>query len=558
MNAERLLAIYDRVVDVPEAVPRLRRLIINLAVRGKLVQQDPADEPALDLLERISVEKSRRVKDFGIKGQAATIYPSPNTPFVLPKTWAWISLGTAFFYDVGVKRRPETLESSYWLLELEDIEKDSGKLIKRVSTAERTSKSTKSEFQPGDILYGKLRPYLNKVLVADEPGYSTTEIVAIRPYLPLCPSYCALALRRSDFVEYVTTLGQGTKMPRLRTKDAMAAPFPLAPLAEQHRIVAKVDELMALCDELETNGGTREETRNRLTKASFGRLINPETGGTNFRSSAKFTIKVLPALTNSPDQIKYLRQSILDLAVRGKLVQQDPADEPASELLERITSEKKRLIATGRSRKRGYPSSRNVVQPPFLLPRTWAWARIADIGLLSPRNNACDDHLASFVPMPLIPTEWGASNTHESRPWGEIKKGYTHFAEGDVGLAKITPCFENGKSVVFQNLIGGLGSGTTELHVVRPVIMSANYILLFLKSSIFIETGISKMTGTAGQKRVPKEYFVNSPFPLAPLAEQHRIVAKVDELMALCDQIEANLTTANTARFQLLEAIISV
>lgn len=160
--------------------------------------------------------------------------------------------------------------------------------------------------------------------------------------------------------------------------------------------------------------------------------------------------------------------------------------------------------------------------------------------------------------MPLIAAEYGVANGLEARPWGEIKKGYTHFAEGDVGLAKITPCFENGKSTVFRGLIGGIGAGTTELHIVRPLFVDADYILLFLKCPHFIETGIPKMTGTAGQKRVPTEYFTSSPFPLPPLAEQQRIVAKVDELMALCDQLEQaragreavrdRLTTASLAR----------
>ncbi|MDL5051785.1 restriction endonuclease subunit S [Oscillatoria amoena NRMC-F 0135] len=122
---------------------------------------------------------------------------------------------------------------------------------------------------------------------------------------------------------------------------------------------------------------------------------------------------------------------------------------------------------------------------------------------------------------------------------GEIKSGYTHFAEGDVALAKITPCFENGKSTVFRGLTGAFGAGTTELHVVRPITVLAEYILIFLKSPHFINAGIPKMTGTAGQKRVPSEYFAHSPFPLPPLAEQQRIIARVDELMALCDQLEA-------------------
>jgi type I restriction enzyme S subunit len=159
--------------------------------------------------------------------------------------------------------------------------------------------------------------------------------------------------------------------------------------------------------------------------------------------------------------------------------------------------------------------------------------------------------------MPLIPAEYGVAHEQEVRAWGEIKKGYTHFAEGDVGLAKITPCFENGKSTIFRNLAGGIGAGTTELHIIRPIFVDASYLLIFLKSPHFIETGIPKMTGTAGQKRVPFEYFAYSPFPLAPLAEQHLIVAKVNGLMALCDRLEATRQTREATRDKLTAASLA-
>ena len=157
----------------------------------------------------------------------------------------------------------------------------------------------------------------------------------------------------------------------------------------------------------------------------------------------------------------------------------------------------------------------------------------------------------------MIAAEYGVANGHEPRLWGETKKGYTHFAEGDVGLAKITPCFENGKSTVFRKLTGGIGAGTTELHVVRPLFADADYIVLFLKSPQFIEIGIPRMTGTAGQKRVPTEYFTSSPFPLPPLAEQRRIVAKVEELMALLDRLEAASTTREATRDRLTAASLA-
>ena len=247
-------------------------------------------------------------------------------------------------------------------------------------------------------------------------------------------------------------------------------------------------------------------------------------------------------VSEAPDAIARLRRLVLDLAVRGKLVEQDTGNEPASELLKRIAAEMARLVKAKAIRKQKTVSPLGPDDLPHPLPRGWTWTQIAELGVISPRNEADANFEASFVPMPMIAAEYGVPNEHEPRPWGEIKKGYTHFAEGDVGLAKITPCFENGKSTVFRDLTGGIGAGTTELHIVRPLFVDADYIVLFLKSPHFIETGIPRMTGTAGQKRVPTEYFTSSPFPLPPLAEQRRIVAKVEELMALLDRREAART----------------
>ena len=256
-------------------------------------------------------------------------------------------------------------------------------------------------------------------------------------------------------------------------------------------------------------------------------------------------------IADAPDAVPRLRRFVLDLAVRGKLVDQDPNDEPAAELLKRIAKEKTRLVKAGEIRKPRIIPTLLGQDVPFPLPTNWHWSQIAEIGVLGPRNSA-DDHVqSSFVPMPLIASGYGLAIEHEIRRWGEIKRGYTHFAEGDVGLAKITPCFENGKSAVFRNLTGGLGSGTTELHIVRPLFVDPDYILIFLKCPHFIEAGILKMTGTAGQKRVPIEYFASSPFSLPPLTEQHRVVAKVDELMALCDRLEVARTKREATRDRL-------
>lgn len=243
-------------------------------------------------------------------------------------------------------------------------------------------------------------------------------------------------------------------------------------------------------------------------------------------------------IADAPDAIPNFRRFIRGLAVRGKLVAQDPNDEPVLLLIKRIQALKLEALRAGHAREKELLPSLAVDAAPFIIPSNWHWSRLAEIGFINPRNLATDDLQTSFVPMSLIPTEYGTDSAHEVRSWGEIKRGFTHFADGDVGLAKITPCFENGKSTVFRNLTGCLGAGTTELHIVRPLIVSPDYVLIFLKSPQFINSGIPKMTGTAGQKRVPTDYFACSPFPLPPLTEQHRIVEKVDELMALCDRLE--------------------
>ncbi|HHQ4509435.1 MULTISPECIES: restriction endonuclease subunit S [Aeromonas] len=257
--------------------------------------------------------------------------------------------------------------------------------------------------------------------------------------------------------------------------------------------------------------------------------------------------------------IKKLRELILELAVRGKLVPQDPSDEPASVLLERIAAEKTRLVKEGKIKKPKALPEISEEEKPFELPEGWEWSMLAEITAINPRNEIDDAVDASFVPMSLISTSYNGQHEFEARKWGEIKKGFTHFANGDIGIAKITPCFENSKAAVFSGLINGIGAGTTELHIARPYTdyVSAFFILLNIKSPIYLKRGEAGMTGTAGQKRLGKDFFSFYPLPIPPLAEQHRIVAKVDELMALCDQLEQCSESQLAAHQTLVEALLA-
>ncbi|MCY9823600.1 restriction endonuclease subunit S [Aeromonas media] len=257
--------------------------------------------------------------------------------------------------------------------------------------------------------------------------------------------------------------------------------------------------------------------------------------------------------------IKKLRELILELAVRGKLVPQDPSDEPASVLLERIAAEKGRLVKEGKIKRPKALPEIGEEEKPFELPDGWEWSMLAEIAEINPRNESDDTVDASFVPMSLISTAYNGQHEFEARKWGEIKKGFTHFSNGDIGVAKITPCFENSKAAVFRGLINGLGAGTTELHIARPYTdyVSAFFILLNIKSPIYLKKGEAGMTGTAGQKRLAKDFFSFYPLPIPPFAEQRRIVAKVDELMALCDQLEQRSESQLAAHQTLVEALLA-
>ena len=235
-----------------------------------------------------------------------------------------------------------------------------------------------------------------------------------------------------------------------------------------------------------------------------------------------------------------LKASILQLAIQGKLVPQIPEEGTGEELFQRIQAEKHRLVKTGALKKEKPLPEITADEIPFDIPENWMWVRIAQIVVLNPKNDLDDNMETAFIPMPCVMDGFKNQHTFEIKKWKEIKKGFTHFAEGDIGIAKITPCFQNRKSVIFQNLINGYGAGTTELSIVRTIndTVLREYLLWFFKTEYFITNGVKSFTGTAGQQRIHKDYLATCPIPLPPLAEQKRIVAKIEELLPYIDRYE--------------------
>ena len=238
---------------------------------------------------------------------------------------------------------------------------------------------------------------------------------------------------------------------------------------------------------------------------------------------------------------KKLRQKILDLAIRGKLVPQDPNDEPASVLLERIKEEKERLIKEGkikRSKKTVSSDTPHYENVPFEVPEGWQSVPVSELFCLNPKSEITDATSVGFIPMACVNDGFSGNHQFEERIWKEVKKGYCHFQNVDIGIAKISPCFENLKSTIFQNLPNNYGAGTTELVILRPLNIHAKFYLYLFKSQWYISEGTKYFKGVVGQQRVHKGIFTDLQIPLPPLVEQYRIVAEIEKWFALIDQIE--------------------
>ena len=258
---------------------------------------------------------------------------------------------------------------------------------------------------------------------------------------------------------------------------------------------------------------------------------------------------------------KKLRQKILDLAIHGKLVPQDPNDEPASVLLERIRAEKERLVKEGKIKKS--KSSRTTdtshyENVPFEVPESWCVVSLSELFMLNPKNEVEDNAEVGFVPMTNVEDGFSGDHTFEVREWKGVKKGYCHFQNGDIGVAKISPCFENLKSCIFHSLPNGFGAGTTELVILRSMGVYSPFYLYLFKSTWFISQGTKYFKGVVGQQRVNKAIFTELEVPLPSYGEQQRIVADIEKWFAFIDIIESGKTDLQTTIKQTKSKILDL
>ena len=517
MNVDRLLAHYERIADAPDAVPLLRRFILDLAVRGKLVAQDPNDEPAsISLVEGKRRRPQREARSLDVPGR-----------LVAP-----VASLLQFRYGKGKKVSERLDEGPVPVF-------GSNGLVGYCETPLTEAPS---------IIVGR-KGSAGALNLCDGPSWTTdvAYFVEAPHYFDL--RYLLIGLQMLN----LGSLGKGVK-PGLSRADVYDLPLSVPPLAEQHRIVAKVDELMALCDQLEVARTRREATRDRLAAASLARLDAPDTDPTVFRNHAGFALEHLTPLTTRRDQIKALRQTILNLAVRGKLVAQDPADKPASDLLGRLAKAK----VEGRKGRDWSKSGNGNREDAFEAALGWQWTTIDEtahrvtVGYVGPMK---DQYVEEGIPflrsqnvransfrpdgLTFITPEFHQTIIKSALAPGDV----VVVRSGNVGTACVIPAY-----LPVANC--------SDLVVIqKPECVVPEFLCFYLNSlaSIHVEAGTVGVALT----HFNTKSVANMPIPTPPLAEQHCIVAKVDDLLALCDWLEASLATGDNTRCRLLGALLT-
>ena len=541
MTAQRLLAHFDRVVDVPDAIPRLRSFVLDLAVQGKLVEQDPADEPAEELLERIAQEKARLNVSHHVNPLSVD-----ETPFSLPVGWLWSRIGE-LCTKTGSGSTPRGGKNVYKTVGVPFLRSqnvhDDGLRLDDVACIERDvhARMAGTAVRSRDLLLNITGGSMGRCCrVPDEFGEANVSqhVAIIRPAVPEMADFLQKLLL-SPYLQALifdeqTGAGRGG-LPKYKMDRILVA---VPPLAEQHRIVTKVDELIALCDRLEESRAVREDTRNRLAKASYVRLSAPDADGLIFRSHARFVVDALPEMTARADQVKLLSQTILDLAVRGKLVEQDPEDEPPPRFDDAIPFD---------------------LEAPFPIPPNWRWSRLSALGMLKgggTPSKARDDYWSGSIPW-VSPKDMKVdyiAETQSNITEAAVKGSAVKLIEAESILFVVRGMIlAHSFPVAISRVPLAINQDMKAITLKNPEM--AEYLLLALKGLKF-QVLKRVRRSSHGTCRVESRDYRDLMIPLPPLIEQHRIVAKVDELMVLCDGLETSLGFVNTGHHRLFESLL--
>lgn len=483
---------------------QLRNSILQLAMEGKLVEQRLEEGTGEELYQLIQEEKQELIKAGKIKKQKElSEIAEDEIPFEIPTAWKWVKLGNVINYFIG--KTPPRDEPEWWgrdipWVSISDMS-DYGfiKMSKElVSTKAINEKFTRIS-RAGTLLMS-FKLTVGRTSILDTDAVHNEAIISILPYVDSSNSF------RDYLFYFLPTIVQwgnyknAIKGKTLNSKSISNLYIPLPPIGEQKRIVEKITKILPMTDRYE-----------------------------------KLWLRLNELNKRFPEE---LQKSILQEAIQGKLFRQKDEDESAKSLIEKILLEREALIEAGEIKKQKALPPIQEDEVPFDIPATWEWVRVGDLVELNPKNDLEDDVEAAFIPMACIMDGYKNKHLQETRYWKEIKKGFTHFADNDIAIAKITPCFQNRKSVIFKNLKSGFGAGTTEISVIRVIknLLINEYLLWFFKSEYFIFNGVKSFTGTAGQQRIHKDYLSQCLIPIPPISEQKHIVEKIEKIFQLIER----------------------
>jgi type I restriction enzyme, S subunit len=559
MNADDLVRQFEKVADAPNAIARLRRFIVDLAVRGKLVSQNAGDAPASRLLEEIDAMRAGLAASAKASIDRSQVDLS-DAPFELPRSWVWTRLGRLTSY-IQRGKSPKYADSEGSPVVSQKCVQWSGLDLSaaRMVTTESLAEYDEVRFlRDGDLLWNSTGTgTIGRVIRLIQPPIRLvcdSHVTVVR-CLGVVPEYLRTWLRSDHVYGSIEGRAAGsTNQVELTAQMAISQLVPLPPLAEQHRIVAKVDELMALCDRLEAARAEREAARDRLTAASLARLNTPDPK--TFSDDARFALDVLAALVARADQVGALRQTILNFAVRGLLVPQHTEDDSATTLADKIATAKSALASNGGLKKdKDLMPSPN--EPPYLVPHTWVWLRLQDAFEISrggsPRPAGDPRYFGGPIPWITVReitkdihkyleqtetglTQEGAARSRFINP-GDLLLTNSGATLGVPKISKIRACMNDGVAV---------------LRLFHDVPLN-DFAYLYLQSQT---DAFRRVNQGMGQPNLNTSIIAGWSFPLPPLNEQRRIVQRVDELMSICDQLEASLNTAAGHRSRLLEALL--
>ena len=483
---------------------QLKASILQYAIQGKLVEQRPEEGTGEELYQQMQTDKQTLIREKKIKKEK----PLPDIiddeiPFDVPESWKWVKVGNVGSWSSGAtpsRTNPAYYGGSIPWLKTGDLNDGFIQEVPEYITDLALEKTSLRLNPIGSVLMAMYGATIGKLGILEISVTTNQACCACIPYAGMNNKYLfyyLMSMRQS----YIG-MAEGGAQPNISKEKIVNSLIPLPPAEEQRRIVAKIEELLPYVD---------------CYAAAYEKLE---------QFNAKF-----------PEDMK---KSVLQYAIQGKLVEQREEEGTGEELYRQIQAEKKRLIKEGKIKKEKPLPEIAEDEIPFDIPGSWKWVRVAQIVTLNPKNDLADDLETSFIPMPCVMDGFRNQHTFEIKLWKDIKKGFTHFAEGDVGVAKITPCFQNRKSIIFRNLKNGYGAGTTELTVVRTIndTVLPEYLLWLFKTEYFIANGVKSFTGTAGQQRIHKDYLATCLIPLPPLAEQKRIVAKLEEILPLCERLK--------------------